>query len=298
VATKTRKTYSPADREAARKTRAEKVEQMHATLTDAVAALAESGEWQRWLDFLGSFHAYSFKNTILILSQCPHATQVAGFKAWQSKGRQVRKGEKGIRIFGKPFRTVTETDEKTGEETRSTVSCPPPVVTVFDHSQTDPIDGVEQHECPARPLEGDDPASLYTRVADYMTEKGWTVTREAIPGETNGYCVVDGSRRIVLDDALSAAHTAKTMIHEAAHALMHTDDDGKALADIPGPIREVEAESVAYVLAGLAGLDTSGYSVGYLTGWSKGDTDALTTTAVRVQATVHQLAEAITLDEQ
>lgn len=288
-----RKTYTPEQRDAARTARAEKIEQMQADLTVAVDALTESGQWQNWLDFLGSFHAYSFNNTMLILIQCPHATHVAGFKAWQSKGRQVRKGERGIRIFGKPFRLVTEINEDTGEKTRKAIKCPPPVVTVFDISQTDPIEGTGQPATIASPLEGEDHHDLFQRVSHWMTGQGWTVTRETIAGQTSGYCTVDGSRQIVVDAALSDAHAAKTMIHEAVHAILHTDEDGTLTSNVDQPTRELEAESVAYVLAGLHDLDTSTYSVGYLAGWSGGDADKIKATAVRVQEAVHQLAEAI-----
>ena len=288
-----RKTYTPQQRDAARAARAEKVEQMHDELTAAVNALTKSGEWRRWLEFLGSFHRYSFNNTLLIQVQCPHATQVAGFKAWQAKGRQVRKGEKAIRIFGKPFRLVSETDEATGEKTRKAVPCPPPVVSVFDISQTDPIEGVEQPECPAAALQGDDHAALYERTAAWMTAQGWTVTREQIPGETNGFCTVDGTRRIVVDADLSDAHAAKTLIHETAHAILHTDDDGKLTTAPDTATRELEAESVAYVVAGLHSLGTSDYSIGYVASWSGGEADKVKATAVRVQEAVHLIIEAL-----
>ncbi|MFI8592380.1 ArdC-like ssDNA-binding domain-containing protein [Dietzia maris] len=288
-----RKTYTPQQRDAARAARAEKVEQMHDELTAAASALTKSGEWRRWLEFLGSFHRYSFNNTLLIQVQCPHATQVAGFKAWQAKGRQVRKGEKAIRIFGKPFRLVSETDEATGEKTRKAVPCPPPVVSVFDISQTDPIEGVEQPKCPAVALQGDDHAALYERTAAWMTAQGWTVAREQIPGETNGFCTVDGTRRIVVDADLSEAHAAKTLIHETAHAILHTDDDGKLTTEPDTATRELEAESVAYVVAGLHNLDTSDYSIGYVASWSGGEADKVKATAVRVQEAVHLIAEAL-----
>ena len=288
-----RKTYTPQQKEAARAARAEKVEQMQDELSAAVDALAQSGEWQRWLDFLGSFHRYSFNNTLLIQVQCPHATQVAGFKAWQGKGRQVRKGETGIKIFGKPFRKVTEEDEQTGEKVSKWVKCPPPVATVFDISQTDPIEGVEQATAPVAHLQGEDHAALYERISQWMTGQGWTVTREPIPGEVNGYCTVDGTRRIVVDADLSDAHAAKTAIHEAAHAILHTDNDGKATTEPDQATRELEAESVAYVVAGLHDLDTSTYSVGYVASWSGGQSDRIKATAVRVQEAVHLIADAL-----
>lgn len=295
--TKTAK-RSPEQQEAARQARAQKVEAMQADLAAGVEALTESGQWQRWLDFLGSFHAYSVNNILLIQAQCPHASQVAGFRAWQGKGRQVRKGERGIRIFGKPFRLITKTDEATGEKTRKAIPCPPPVATVFDISQTDPIEGVEQPEMPVQWLDGDDPAALFERISEHMTANGWTIEREAIPGDTNGYCMVDGSRRIVVDADLSAAHAAKTMIHEAAHALLHTDEQGKATRDQDSATREVEAESVAYVVAGVHGLDTSPYTFGYVTGWAGGDPAAIKATAARVQKAAHTLLDALAVEAE
>src|SRR5699024_12799906 len=140
--TMARKTAPRAQREAAREARAAKVEQMQDDLAAAVADLTESGAWQRWLDHLGSFHNYRFNNTMLILVQCPTASRVAGYQAWKAKGRQVGNREKGIPIFGKPFRRVTETDEATGEETPRRVSMPPTVVTQVDISPTAPTEAI------------------------------------------------------------------------------------------------------------------------------------------------------------
>ncbi|MDQ3157311.1 MAG: ArdC family protein, partial [Actinomycetota bacterium] len=75
-------------------------EALHTRLNEQVEALASSGAWQQFLTFATSFHAYSLNNVLLILSQNDQASKVAGFRQWQAKGRQVRKGEKGIRILG------------------------------------------------------------------------------------------------------------------------------------------------------------------------------------------------------
>ena len=131
-----------------------------------------------------------------------------------------------------------------------------------------------------------------------MTGQGWTVTREQIPGESNGYCTVDGTRRIVVDADLSDAHAAKTAIHEAAHAILHTDDEGTLTTEPDQATRELEAESVAYVVAALHDLDTSDYSVGYLASWSGGQADTIKVTAVRVQEAVHLIADALTDEDQ
>ncbi|MFY2791374.1 ArdC family protein [Rhodococcus sp. MALMAid1271] len=149
----------------------------------------------------------------MILAQKPEATQVAGFRAWQQRGRQVRKGQKAIRIYGYSSRIVTETDPATGdEETRKVPTFP--ILSVFDHSQTDPIEGHPQPEEIAQLLTGADPDAIYDRVAAIMTGRGWTVTREAIASSANGYTTTDGSHRIVVDAALEPAAAAKTMIHE------------------------------------------------------------------------------------
>ncbi|EKT79741.1 hypothetical protein WSS_A26000 [Rhodococcus opacus M213] len=281
-----------------KKTSTERVEarrqlaaQLHETITGKVDALTDTEQWAAYLAAAAAFHSYSFNNVLLIMAQLPHASQVAGFRKWQEQGRQVRKGEKAIRIFGYSSRTVTETDPATGEENKRKVPTYP-VLSVFDISQTDPIEGHPQPEPIARRLEGEDTAAILDRVRDIMTAQGWAVTREKIPGEVNGYNTLDGSRRIVVDADLSPAQAAKTMIHEAAHAVMHAADDVNP-AELHQGRSEVEAESVAYVLAGLLGLDTTEYSIGYIAKWANGDTAAVAETAHTVLATVHTLAAAL-----
>jgi antirestriction protein ArdC len=55
-------------------------------------------------------------NLLLIAAQCPHATRVTGYRAWQKLGRQVRKGERAIKILGYSTKKITKTDADTGEE--------------------------------------------------------------------------------------------------------------------------------------------------------------------------------------
>src|SRR4051812_47680594 len=83
-------------------------------LAEAVAQLADSETFAAWLRARAAFHDYSFGNVCLIVSQRPDATQVAGYKTWQSLGRQVRKGEHGIRILAPCVRKV---EDKAGEHT-------------------------------------------------------------------------------------------------------------------------------------------------------------------------------------
>ncbi len=286
MARKIKNTKTPEQRRA-------EAEALHESIAEQVEALRDSEAWTRFLSFATAFHRYSLGNLLLILAQHPEATHVAGYRTWQKLDRQVRKGERGIRIFG--GRDVTETveDEKTGEdkEQRRTRFFP---VSVFDMSQTDPLDP----EAPdpahlAQRLTGDDPAGIFEAVADYLTDKGWTVERELTPGETNGYTKTDGSRLIVVDANLSPAQTAKTALHEAAHVLLHADEDPAEYVEHRG-IKETEAESVAYIVAGILGLDTSAYSIGYVAGWSGCEAETIRSTASRVLRTAHALAEAIT----
>ncbi len=105
-------------------------------MADKVAALANSDEWLAYLRFLGSFRRYSFNNLMLIAAQCPHATHVAGYRKWQQLGRQVRKGERAIRILGYSTKKITKTDPDTGDEVEDRL-VRYPVLSVFDISQTD-----------------------------------------------------------------------------------------------------------------------------------------------------------------
>lgn len=132
--TKTRKKLSPAQREAAKSARQAKVDKINVLMAQA----EEQGLVEVPEDFAKSFERYSPRNQLLVLLQRPEATQVAGYRAWQAEGRQVKRGEKGIMIFG-PSRKKTIKEEKDGKEEERTISFAPPVVTVFDISQTEEI---------------------------------------------------------------------------------------------------------------------------------------------------------------
>jgi hypothetical protein len=158
---------------------------------------------------------------------------------------------------------------------------------VFDLAQTDPIPGAEDHTSPAQRLTGTDDHGITDTLTSYLARQGWTVSREPIPGSVNGY-VDPATRRVVIDSSLSPEHAAKTTIHETAHILLgHTDEDPRTYLEHRG-LKEIEAESVAYIVAGLTGLDTSTYSIGYITSWTD-DTTTIKTTAERVLRTAHHI---------
>ena len=286
MARRIKNTKSPEERRA-------EAEALQASIAAQVEQLRDSEAWTRFLEFARVFHRYSINNLLLILSQRPDATRVAGYRTWQSVGRQVTKGQRGIRIFGGRDVVTREEDERTGEETehRSRRFFP---VSVFDISQTEPIDpDVADPGAITHRLTGDDPLGILAAVVDYLTGQGWTVEREAIAGEVNGYTTTDGTRRVVVDADLSPAHAAKTALHEAAHVLLHAEEDPAEYVQHRG-VKETEAESVAYVVAGLLGLDTSAYSIGYVAGWTEGDAETIKATAARVLRAAHTLADALT----
>lgn len=216
----------------------------------------------------------------------PEASQVAGFRKWQALGRQVRKGEAGIRIFGYSTKKITQEDEN-GDEVEKRVTRFP-VLSVFDISQTDLIGGAEDPSSLTQQLTGADDFGIIDGLTAHLIADGWTIERRPLPGAQNGYTDPEAAA-VVLDSNLSPEHTARTLIHGTAHILLGHIDHLTEYAEHRG-VTETEAESVAYVVAGLAGFDTSAYSIGYIAGWAQGDTDLIKSTAARVLRTAHEIA--------
>ncbi|MCU1416123.1 MAG: hypothetical protein JWP32_297 [Schumannella sp.] len=269
-------------------------EALHNSISDQVEQLRESDRWTAFLDFAKAFHAYSLNNLLLILSQMPEASQVAGFRKWQALGRQVRKGEKAIRIFGYSTKKITEEDEN-GDEVEKRVARFP-ILSVFDIGQTDLIEGAQDAGTLTTQLTGADDFGIVDALSTYLVEEGWTVEFRPIQGTKNGYSDPE-EMTVVIDADLSPEHTAKTLIHETAHVILgHTEDLAQYLEH--RGLMETEAESVAYVVAGMVGFDTSAYSVGYIAGWSEGDADLIKSTATRVLRAAHQIAEILDPDDE
>lgn len=238
-------------------------------LEQGIRDLANSDRWARWLASAARFHHYSFGNQLLIALQCPDATRVAGYKTWQSMGRQVRKGERGLRILAPVVVRAKDgetADDETGKRVVGFRS-----VAVFDIGQTD---GDDLPEITSN-LTGDGPSGAWTALVAFAGDLGYSV--EVMPtGEANGWCR-HNDLTIAVKDTNGPAMQIKTLAHELGHALLHDGmaSDGRALA-------ELEAESVAFVVCAALGLDTGDYSFGYVTAWSRGDEAAIT--ALRASA--------------
>jgi DNA primase len=301
--------------------RAAKLEALHATLAEKIAAIRDGADWRNWLRVAAKFHAYSFNNQILIAAQQPDATEVAGYSAWKALGRQVNKGEQGIQILAPVLLRTAPTDRDStagGEQPviavpggPETPTAPTPhgdqqrqgrlaafrVVHVFDISQTS---GTPLPEQPApQLLLGQAPAGLWDALAGQVTAHGFTLERGDC-GPANGVTNYR-LRTVAIRPDVDDAQAVKTLIHELAHVVLHDPADG-ALARTGGPIVpaeaaeqswqcrgtvEVEAESVAYLIAAVHGLDTTAYTFPYVAGWA-GAVDAVTPDRV-VQATAQRV---------
>ena len=253
----------------------EKVQKLTDQLATGITELFNSEQYAAYLSTMSKFHRYSFGNILLILLQCPGASQVAGYGDWKKNfGRQVKRGERGITILAPcPYRRREEVEETAPDgSTATTIQLVQRVgfrtVTVFDVSQTE---GKPLSEL-VHKLTGD--------VADYerMTEaicalSPYPINIEAFPGAAYGCCNFVEQRILVQPD-MSQVQTIKTMIHEVSHAKLHApieDGDGETPPQRKRRfVREMEAESVAYVVCQHFGIDTADYSFGYVAGWSHG----------------------------
>jgi antirestriction protein ArdC len=268
---------------------------LHDTLTEAVEALTTGEQWAAMLTAAARFHRYSLSNLLLIYTARPDATRVAGFRTWLSLGRCVRKGERGIPILAPcTYKTDAESDDAgpatgadvTGDGTPRRVLRGFRVVYVFDITQTegDPVPDVT----PVL-LDGDDPGRLWDALAAQVESAGYVLDR-ADCSPANG--VTDYlTRRVSVRPDLSAAQSCKTLAHELGHVLLHAPGDG-----IPRERREVEAESVAYVVCQASGLVTDDYSLAYVAGWAQGDLTLVKDTADRVIGTARAVLDRLAAD--
>ena len=288
------------------KNSADRMKEITDKLETGIMDLFESDRFQAYLDTMARFHNYSFNNTILIAMQ--GGQLVAGYNKWRDEfHRNVKKGEKGIKIFApapyKVKKEVPKLDEqgqpvkdKDGNTVTEQKEIQVPafkIVSVFDVSQTEgeplPSLGVEE-------LAGD-----VERYQDFFKALEQTspvpMAFEDIPGGSHGYYHLT-EKRIAIQENMSELQTLKTAIHEIAHAKLHAiDPEAPAAEQQNRPdsrTREVQAESVAYTVCQHYGLDTSDYSFGYVAGWSSGkDLKELKASLETIRATAHELITTI-----
>jgi len=298
-------------------------------LTASVEGVFASDDWRAALTAAARFHNYSFDNVLLIYAQhqaafadgrvsAPEPSMVAGFRQWQAMGRQVQGGQHGYKIL-RPNRVQWRETKDPGagewrrmarsersrpgadvrQRSRLNPSRPFDLATVFDISQTagDPIP-----ELPAPILlAGRAPDGLWDGLAKQVTAHGFSLrdaqSAAALSG-ANGVTSWTDLTVTVRTDMDDAAR-AKTLAHELGHVLLHDPrgDDGRvdraAAMAVTRGAKEVEAESVAFLIGAAHGMDTSDYSLPYISTWASRDEGLATVraTGTRVIATARRVLD-------
>ena len=268
----------------------DRIKEITAGIEQGIKELFESDRYRKYLTTMSRFHKYSLNNVMLIHSQRPDATLVAGFNKWKNSfGRHVKKGEKGIQILAPtPYKIKVE-KEKLDPETKlplidengdpvteeKEVSIPMfKVVSVFDVSQT------EGKPLPQLAYSLSGAVEHYEEFMEALKRTS-TVPIKVEHTETN----VDGffdltNQSITIQAGMSEIQTVCAVIHEIAHSRLHNydhmtevADDGETLltpAEKDRHTEEVEAESISYAVCQYFGIETSDNSFGYIASWSQG----------------------------
>ena len=279
--------------------RDEELQQTLERLEEGVRDVFSSGRYAEYLAVMSRFHDYSLNNCLLIAMQRPGATLVAGYRAWQDKfDRHVRKGEHGIRILCPVIVRASPTGDSPREEDESSEEKAPEkrlagfrMGTVFDVSQTE---GKELPSLGIDELRGD--VEGYEAVMGAIRKASrYPIVFEDIEGGAKGYFSRAEPKCIAIQEGMSQAQTLKTAVHELAHSVMHDVEPSRERASLPDRgTREVQAESVAYVVSSWLGLDTSDYSFGYIASWSDGrDVSELRTSLDEIRSASHGIIDTI-----
>lgn len=264
-------------------------QEAQALVDQGIQQLTENpDQWKQWADTLAQFPKYSPGNVLLILSQRPDATHIAGYHAWQKLDRQVLKGEHGITIIAPIVRRVTEEE---AQDNHAAAQSPQRVVTgfkaatVFDVSQTD---GKDLHLPQPQEIRGEMMRDLLNHVI-----------QSAVPVPVRFGDLPEGAyglwdpvkKQITIRKDAEPDHQFKTLLHEWSHAIGVPDTS--SFPDMHRGTEEVTAETTAYVSAKMMGLDTTDYSMGYVGSWAEGDPKKVAAVAQAIGHRVHTISQAL-----
>lgn len=233
-------------------------------------AFIKEGKYKEVLISMGNLGKYSLNNQIYIIAQNPNARTLNGLRKWNSYGRTVRKGEKGIKIF-KPI--IGKEKKEDGEEDEHRLKGFQ-IGYVFDVSQTDgkEIDVFRFDEKKVVENKKEILNSLKEIASDNGYEFAYSNVKE-LGEDCYGLCN-HSTNQIKILDGLSDLQEISTSIHELGHALAHSnhrDDFDRLTPKERKEIKEVEAESIACIVCSYLGLDTENFNFSYISGWSEGD---------------------------
>lgn len=257
---------------------------------NGIKLIRNSEDYKRWLNFYDGFHQYSFRNTMLIYMQNPSASLCAGFNTWKNKKRYVKAGEKGLKILAPITETVLREvpvldddgkpilDENGKEQTKKVkekvFTNKFYVTSTFDISQTvgEPIPELSYSGTSEKVENYGALKKVLEEIAPFPVE----YTDELQEG-CDGRCSYTAEQIYIRND-MEEAKTVEVLIHEIGHAYMHdktrfeeAKEHLKVISDRDS--REIQAESLSYIVTHKLGLDTSGFSFPYIAAWSSNHTE-------------------------
>lgn len=239
-------------------------------LKEGIKAYLNSDHYKEFLTKMSQFNQYSSRNLRLILAQKPDASYLAPYNTWRKFDRHVKRGEKALSVIipvtyvkkdqqGQPI-----LDKNGRPETGMTFRLKP---TTFDVSQTEGKEMPKAAEVKEQ-LTDLDYANLYRVLMSIAKTNDVSVRFEEMTGETKGYYSPAEHQIVLRSHDMNKSQLIKTFIHETAHSELHHSNNPQR-EQLTRSNAELQAESVAYVVASYYGIDTSDYSFDYLAGWSK-----------------------------
>jgi len=277
-------------------------------LHQKVEAFEDSEKLKNYLDFSSRFINRSMNNQFLIFFSNPHATYVKGYKQWIDDHKRivvactVCRSFKNVectceeRTAPKRIEQLAPMTKKTGEiikvngEDKEEEILFFRVVYVFDVADTEALEGGEEIPKLVDWVTGETDEEITQRFIKIVEDNGFNFRYDSWSSkDLNGWTDFTNKEVVVSSDR-PEAQQLKTLIHEIGHMFAHAEDREFNMTD-PRPLREVEAESIAYTVANMLGLDTSSYSVGYVAGWSSNDKETLHQSMKAVLKTVQLIMD-------
>lgn len=247
-------------------------------LQEGIKNYFDSDNYKNFLEGMSHFNNYSVRNIQLIKAQLPEASMVASFNEWKKRNGHVNKGEKALYVQAPVTVIKKDADGKpiinseTGEKETFTYFKPVPV---FDISQVSPVEGKKLN----LPKMGEVIPSQITKEYYqnvYRSLRDISQKENGIPIRFRELEKSDGSyspktNEITIKKGMTYEQTLSTLIHEMAHSELHNK---KSLTErfegkLTRSSKELQAESIAYVVSNHLGFDTSNDSFAYLASWSQ-----------------------------
>lgn len=238
-------------------------------LKEGIKAYLNSENYKKFLTKMSQFNQYSSRNLRLILAQKPDASYLAPYNTWKKFDRHVKRGEKALSVII-PVTYVKKDQQghpildKDGKpETGLTFRLKP---TTFDVSQTEGKAMPKATEVKEQ-LTDLDYANLYRALMSIAKTNNVSVRFEEMERSTFGYYNPTENQIVLRSNEMNKSQIIKTFLHETAHSELHHNDNSQQ-EQLTKSTAELQAESVAYVVASYYGIDTADYSFDYLAGWS------------------------------